>query len=91
VNKQKSSSVVKLKFGDAVLVHWLDIHNDEGGWKPVNEIVVKPAEIKTLGWWIGEKDSHYILCADLGNDLETNTRMLLPIGCVLSIEKVVCG
>ena len=91
MNKKKPASTVKLKFGDAVLVHWVDIHNDEGGWKPTKDIVVKPAKIKTLGWWIGELEEHYILCADLGDDLETNTRMLLPVGCVLSIERVDCG
>lgn len=91
MNKRKSVSTVKLKFGDPVLVRWLDIHNDEGGWKPVKDIVVKPAEIRTLGFWIDEQEEHYVLCADLGNDLETNTRMLLPVGCVLSIERVVCG
>ena len=79
-----------LEFGNAVLVRWVDIHNDEGGWKPVKDIAVKPAEIKTIGWWIGEMDNHYVLCADIANDLETNTRMLLPIGCVLSIKKILC-
>ena len=79
-----------LEFGNAVLVRWVDIHNDEGGWKPVKDIAVKPAEIKTIGWWIGEIDNHYVLCADIANDLETNTRMLLPTGCVLSIKKILC-
>ena len=79
-----------LEFGNAVLVHWVDIHNDDGGWKPVKDVLVKPAEVKTLGWWIGEIDKHYVLCADIANDLETNTRMLLPVGCVLSIKKIAC-
>lgn len=91
MKQKKSITPVKLEFGDAVVIDWVDIHNDEGGWKPLSEVSVKPAKMKSLGYWVGEMDDHYVLSADLGDDGATNTRMFFPKGCVSSMKRVKRG
>lgn len=86
--KPRRTTPVKFALGDAVRVDWVDIHNDESGWKPVSEITVKPALMKTLGWWIGDYNDHIVICADMADDGHTNTRMCLPKGCVLGVSKI---
>jgi len=88
VKKWKDDTALKFQFGDAVVVHWIDIHNDEGGWKPATDVSVKPARMKSLGFWIGEFDGHYVISADIGDEDITNTRMFFPIGCVEKVKRV---
>ena len=79
-------------YGDAVLVSWIDIHNDESGWKEKGDVKMVRCAVQTLGWWIADDEQQIILCADLiTEDGATNTRMIFPKGCIESIRRVNCG
>lgn len=65
-----------------MLVKWLDIHNDEGGWKAKKEVVFSEYEVETVGWFHGVHKGQLMLYADKGSDGDTNTRMLIPLGCI---------
>ena len=87
----KKADSSKVKPNAPLLVSWLDIHNDEGGWKPKEEVAYSECRVETVGWFLGAANGHLMLCADLSQDGDTNTRMLIPFGCIVDWQVIALG
>ena len=81
----------KVKSDTAMWVLWWDIHNDESGWKNKSELEFGEYKVETLGWFLGVHNEQLVLYADKGANGDTNTRMLIPVGCVMDWTVVNLG
>lgn len=79
----KKLDFTKVKDFSPLFVVWHDIYNDEGGWKAKGEVTCSAYRVETLGWFMGVSAEHLMVCADHGNDGDTNTRMFIPLGCIV--------
>lgn len=87
----KKSDFSKVKSDAPLWVVWWDIHNDEGGWKSKDDLEFGEYKVETLGWFCGVHNEQLVLYADKGQDGDTNTRMLIPVGCVMDWKVVNLG
>lgn len=63
------------------LVKWLDPHT-EMDWA-VGDNSARPTECWSVGLVVSEHETYMVLAGDWSDD-ETNTRMVIPRGCILS-------
>jgi len=84
-----------LKMGDVIEVTWLDSNTKHhGGWEKEVDFFHEDTNlvIKSVSFFIGEKDGSIKLAADrfamIGFETEINRTMTIPVGCIMTLKKL---